>query len=106
MENCTAFVAQNPLTKPASNNLHSSGKICSEIAPRSREYSEITNNGNTISEITPNNSHSLDKIENANIPHSLFALNHSTNQLDKNFNNFQRIAGSLLPNCFDDVAVR
>ena len=94
-QNYTDFAAQNPLTKPASNNLHSSGKICSEIAPRSREYSEITNNGNTISEITPNNSHSLDTIDNANIPQSVFALNRSTGQLDKNFNNFQQIANSF-----------
>ena len=92
-ENYTDFAARNPLLKPASNNPHSNDKICSAFAPRNREYSEITQNSNTISELTPNNSHSNDKIEN--IPHSLFALNQSTDQLDKEFNNFQRIANSF-----------
>ena len=91
-ENYTDFPARNPLIKPASNNPHSNDKICSAFAPRNREYSEITQNSNTISKLTPHNSHSNDKIENANIPHSFFELNHSTDQLDKGFNKFQQIA--------------
>ena len=83
---------QNPLIKPASNDPHSNNKLCSEFAPRKQEYSAIKQNGNTISELTPNNSHSKIKIENAN---SLFALNHITDQLDKEFKKFQRIANSF-----------
>ena len=86
---------RNLLTKPALNNPHSNDKLRSEFVPRNREFSEITQNGNTISELTPNNSHSIAKIENANIPHSLFALNHTTNQLDEELNNFQRVANSF-----------
>ena len=94
-ENYTDFAERNPLIKPASNNPHSSDKICSAFAPQNREYFEITQNSNTISNLKPNNTHSKDKIENANIPHPLFALNHSTDQLDKEFNNFQRISTSF-----------
>ena len=94
-ENYTDFGARNPLIKQASNNPHSDNHLCSEFLPRNREYSAITQNGNTISKITPNNSHSKTKIENAKIPHSLFALNHSTDQLNKELNNFQRIANSF-----------
>ena len=95
VQNYTDFAAQDPLTKPASNTTHSSDKIYSEFAPQNRENSEITNNGTTISELTPNNSHTTDKIDNANIPQSFFALNCSTGQLDKIFNNFQQIANSF-----------
>ena len=87
-ENYTNFAAQNPLIKPAANIPHCNDNLCSEFAPRNREYSAITHISNTISEITSNNSHSNAKIEKANLPHSLFALNHSTDQLDKNFSNF------------------
>ena len=97
-ENCTDFAAQNSIINPAWNNAHSNDKICSAFAPRNQEYSKITQNSNTISELTPNNSHSNDKIENANIPYSLFALNHTTDQLDKEFSNFQRIV-----NCFHNA---
>ena len=38
-ENYIDFGARNPLIKPASNNPHSSDSICSEFAPRNREYS-------------------------------------------------------------------
>ena len=57
--------------------------------------SAITQNGNTISKLTPNNSNSNAKIEKANIPRSIFALNHFTNQSDKNLSNFQRVPHSL-----------
>ena len=87
-ENYTDFTARNPLIKPASNNPHSNDKICSKFGQRNREYSEVTQNSNTIGELTPNNSHSNEKIEKANNPHSLFALNHSTDQLDKKFTKF------------------
>ena len=105
-ENYTDFASQNPLIKPALNNPHSNDKICSAFAQRNRKYSEITQNSYTINKLTTNNSHSNDKIENANIPHSLFALNHSTDQLDREFSNFQRIANSfhnvLMTSHFDD----
>ena len=70
-------------------------KLCSEFAPRNREYSVVTQNGITINKLTPNNSNSNAQIEKANIPHSLFALNHFTNQSDKNLNNFERVANSF-----------
>ena len=57
-ENYTDFAARNPLIKAASNNPHPNDKLCSEFAPQNREYSAITQIGNTISELTPNNSHS------------------------------------------------
>ena len=88
-------MAQSPIIKPAPNNPHSNNKLCSEFAPRNREYSAITQIGNTISELTPNNSHFNAKIENAIIPHSFFALNHSADWLDKDFSNFRRIANSF-----------
>ena len=94
-ENYTNFAAANQFIKQASVNPHFNDKICSAFAPRNREYSEITQNSNTISKLTPNNSGSSDKVENAKIPHSLFVLNHSTDQLDKEFNDFQRIAYSF-----------
>ena len=94
-ENYTDFAERNPHKKPASNNPRSSDKICSAFAPLNRDYSGIRQSCNTISELTPNNSHSKDKIENANNPLRLFALNHSTDQLDKEFNNFQRFSTSF-----------
>ena len=80
-ENYVDFAARNPLTKRASNNLNSSNKLCSEFAPRNPEYSTISNNDNSINELTANNLDSNIKIETANIPHWLFALNRSTKQL-------------------------
>ena len=91
-ENDIDFAAQNPLTKQASNTPHFINKLCSEFAPQNPEYSAITENNNTISKLTPNNSNSNTQIEPANIPNSLFALNHPTKQSPKNSNNFQRIA--------------
>ena len=49
----------------------------------------------TISKLAPNNSNYNIQIETANIPHSLFALNHPTKQSPKNFYNFQRIASKF-----------
>ena len=49
----------------------------------------------TISELTPNNSYSNANIENANIPDPLFALNPSTDRLDKEAINFRQIANSF-----------
>ena len=77
-ENYVDFAARNPPTKRASNNLNSSNKLCSELALRNPEYSTITNNGNSINELQANNLDSNIKIETANIPHSLIALNRST----------------------------
>ena len=94
-ENYVDFAARNPLTKRASNNPNSSNKLCSEFAPRDPKYSAITNNDNSINELTPNNSNSNIKIETAKIPHSLFALNRSTDQLLPKLNNFQRIANKF-----------
>ena len=79
-ENYVNFAARNPLTKRASNNPNSSNKLCSEFAPRNPEYSTLANNDNSINELTPNNPNSNIKIETANIPHSFFALNRSTDQ--------------------------
>ena len=45
-----------------------------------------------LEKLAPNNLNSNTQIETANIPHSLFALNHSTNQTNKYLNNFQQIA--------------
>ena len=83
-ENYTNFAARSPLIKPALNNPHSNDKVCSGFPQRNREYSETTQNSNTISKLKPNYSHSNDKIENANILHSIFVLHHSTDQFDKN----------------------
>ena len=91
-ENYVDFAARNPLTKRASNNSNSSNKLCSEFAPRNPDYSTIMNNDNSINELTANNFGSNIKIETANIPHSLFALNRSTKQSLPKLNNFQRIA--------------
>ena len=74
--------------KSVAKNSLSSDKLYSEFAPRNSEYSEITNNDNTISELTPNNSYSSYKIENTNIPHSLFALKQQST-------NFERIADTF-----------
>ena len=62
-ENYNDFMARNPSIKPASNNLHYNYK----------NY-EITQSSNTIDELTPNNSHTDDKIKNASIPPSVFCL--------------------------------
>ena len=70
-ENYTDFAARNPFMKLVATNSHSCDKLCSKFAPQNHEYSKITNNDNTIRELTPNNSHSADKIEVTNIPHSL-----------------------------------
>ena len=94
-ENYTDFSARNPLIKQASNTPQSNNKLCEEFAPPNRKYSAITANDNTISELAPINSNSYTQIETANIPHSLFALNQSTNQSNKNLNNFQRIASQF-----------
>ena len=88
-ENNVDFAARYPLTKRASNNPNSFNKLCSEFAPRNPEYSTNTNNDNSINELTPNNSNSYTKIETANIPHSLFALNRSTDQSLPKLTNFQ-----------------
>ena len=48
-----------------------------------------------ITQLTPNNLNSNIKIETANIPHSLFALNRSTDQLLPKLNKFQRIANKF-----------
>ena len=85
------MAARNPFTKRASNNPNSSNKLRSEFAPRNPEYSTITNNDKSINELTPNNPNSNIKIETANIPHSFFALNRSTDQSLPKLNNFQRI---------------
>ena len=87
--------ARNPLLKQASNTPNSLNELGSEFAPRNPEYSAITENDNTFSKLEPNNSNSNLQIETTNIPHSLFALNRSTNQLPNNLNNFQRIAYKL-----------
>ena len=94
-ENYINFAARNPLIKQASNTPHSINKLCSEFAPRNPEYSAITENENTISKLAANNSNSNIQIETAKIPHSLFALNHSTKQSTNNLNNFQRIASKF-----------
>ena len=70
-ENYNDFAVPNPLIKLAAKNSHSSNNICSEFAPRNREYSEITNNDNTNRKLTPNNSHSSNLIETKNNSHSL-----------------------------------
>ena len=94
-ENYVDSAARNPLTKRASDNPKSSYKLCSEFAPRNPEYSTITINDNSINELTPNNLISNIKIETANIPHSLFALNRSTKQSLLELNNFQHIANNF-----------
>ena len=86
------FAARNPLFKPVTNNAPSRDKLCSEFAPPNPEYSEITINDNIISKLTPNNSHSFDKIVPTNTPHSFFALNCHTNQSKEHFKNSKRIA--------------
>ena len=48
-------------------------------------------NNNAIGKLAPNNINSITQIETANIPHSLFTSNHSTNQSNKNSNKFHRI---------------
>ena len=94
-ENYSDCAARNPLLQQASKTLHSNNKLSSELAPRNREYSAITENDNTIGKLATNNLNSNTQIETANIPHSLFALNHSKNQSNKNLNNFQRIASKF-----------
>ena len=89
------FAERDPLIKQASNTPHSINNFCSEFAPRNPEYSAITENDKTIIELAPNNSNFNTQIETANIPHLLFALNRSTNQLPKILNNSQRIASKF-----------
>ena len=104
-ENYVDFAMRNPLKKRASSNPNSSNKLFSEFAPRNPEFSTITNSDNSINELTPNNSNSNFKIETANIPHSLFALNRSTDQSLPKLNNFQRIANNLDAKSLHDVAI-
>ena len=66
-ENYVDFAARNPLIK----------------------HSAITENDISISKLEPNNSNSNIPIETVNIPHSIFALNRSTDQLPNKLNNFQ-----------------
>ena len=94
-ENYTDFVPRNPLIKQASNTPHSINKLCSEFAPRNPEHSTIREIGFKISKLVPNNSNSHPQIETANIPQSLFALNHSTKQSNTNLNNFQRLGSKF-----------
>ena len=91
-ENYVNSAARNPLTKSVINNPNSTNKSCSEFGPRNPEYSTSTQNDNPISELSPNNINSNPKIETANIPHSLFALNRSTDQSLSKLKIFQRIA--------------
>ena len=98
-ENYVDFTARKTLIKQALNKLNSSNKLCSEFATRNPEYSTITNNDNSINELTANNLDSNIKIETANIPHSLFALNRSTKQSLPKLNNFQRIADKFNKVC-------
>ena len=91
-ENYVDFAARNPPTKSVINNPNSTNKLCSEFAPQNPEYSTSTQIDNPISELTINNLNFNPKIETANIPHSLFALNRSTEQSLSKLNNFQRIA--------------
>ena len=83
------------LIKQASNTPNSNSKFCSEFAPRNSEYDAITENDNSISKLEPTNSNSNLQIETVNIPHSLFALNRSTDKLPTKLNNFQRIANKF-----------
>ena len=78
-ENYIDFSTRNPLLKQASNTPNSINKLGSEFAPRNPEYSAIKENDNTISKSAPNISNSNLRIETTNIPHSIFALNRSTN---------------------------
>ena len=94
-ENYTDFATQNPLIKQVSNTPHSNNNLCSELAQLNSEYSAITENDKIISKLAPNNSNSNAQIERANIPKSLFALNHSTIQSNTNLTNFQRIANKF-----------
>ena len=91
-ENYVDFAARNPLTKSVISNPNSTNKLCSEFAPRSPESSTSTQNDNPISELKPNTLNSNPKIETANISHSLFALNRSTEQSLSKLNNFQQLA--------------
>ena len=109
VENYIDFAARNPLIKQASNTPHSSYKLCKEFAPRNREFSAITENDNTISKLTQNKLNSYTQIENANIPHPLFALNQSTNQSNRNLNNFQQVLSrfqdALMMSSSDEVTL-
>ena len=94
-ENYVDFAARNPLIKPVSNTPNSNSKLCSEFAPQNPEYFAITENDNSISRLEPSNSISNLRIETVNIPHSLFALNRSSDKLSTKLNNFQRIANKF-----------
>ena len=89
-ENYTDFAAQNPLIKLDAKNSNSSVKLCSEFDSQNREYSKITNNDNTISELTPKNSHSSTINWTTHIPQSLFVFNPPTNHLQKHSSKFKR----------------
>ena len=90
--NYVDFAARNGLIKPVSNTPISNRNLCGGFAQRNPEYSAIMENDNSISKSEPNNSNSNLQIETVNIPHSLFALKHSTDKLPIKLNNFQRIA--------------
>ena len=94
-ENYIDFAAQNPLLKQAWNTSNSINKLGSKFAPRNPDYSAITEYDDSISKLATNNSNSNPQIETTKIPHSLFALNRSANQLPNNLNNFQRIANKF-----------
>ena len=111
VENYIDFAAPNPLLKQASNTRNSINKLGSELALRNPEYSAITEYDNTITKLAPKNSNSNLQIETTNIPHSLFALNRSTNQLPNNLNNFQRIANKsqnvlMMSNSYDETLMQ
>ena len=110
-ENYTGFAARNSIIKQASNTPHSNGKFSCEFAPRNREHSSITENDITIGKLAPNNLVSYTQTETANIPHSLFASNYSTNQSNKNLNNFQQIASQfqnilMMSNSDDEILMQ
>ena len=94
-KNYVNFAARNSNEKQASNTPNSTNKLCSDFAPRNPEYSAITENDNSISKLAPNNSNSNIQFETVNILHSLFALNHSSDQLPNKLNNFRRIANKF-----------
>ena len=95
-ENYTDFALRNPLIKSDAKKFKFQRQITQLIC--TVKYSEITNNDNTFSELTPNNPHSSTIVETTHIPHSLFAFNRPTNQLNKHSSKFMRIA-----DCFQTV---
>ena len=94
-ENYTNFAELNVLKKSDANNLNASDKLCIEIATRNLESSEIIDSDNNVSKITQNCCNSSTVNETTYFPNSLFALNRPTEQLNKSFSNFKRIAQSF-----------